>query len=445
MKTLTCFLLGLCLSLPIFAEEKSELPKLSSEELDKLVAPIALYPDSLIALVLPASTESADVVLAARYIASGSDQDAIDNQSWSDSVKSLARFPDLVKWMDENLAWTQQMGEVFEAQPADVMNAIQRMRAQARAAGLLTDTPQQKVVMQDEVICIVPAEPEVIYVPRYDPEILWMRRPYYGSFMTFGLGFGIGSWLYFDCDWFGHGIWMHDRQPGWVYHPAWRRPTGEIHRMAGTPWHSDFRRGHYGRLEHPPMSVAVRPSIMTDPHRDRNGRPENPWRPESRGHFDNAGRSDHRGDSTERSERSAPPSVIGNRANQSVSPSHPVRPPSGSAATSPSSNRPKYRPDGGAQGQTPREGPRAGHSPGDSPSVNMPRPPSHNPPSAPLPQPTPAPSMRPSRNEQSGGAAPTVTPPAARSAPAAQSSGQEKKEGDEQHQTRGRGQGFQRQ
>src|ERR1035437_9232635 len=184
MKTLICFLFGLCLSVPLFAQQDSAAPTFPPEELDKLVAPIALYPDSLIALILPSSPTAADVVIAARYFAAGGEQDDIDNQPWADSVKSLAHYPDVVKWMDQNLAWTRQMGEVFAAQPTDVMNAIQRMRAQARAAGLLTDTPQQKIITQDEEICIIPAEPDIIYVPRYDPEILWMRRPYSGEFMT---------------------------------------------------------------------------------------------------------------------------------------------------------------------------------------------------------------------------------------------------------------------
>lgn len=283
MKMFVCFLLSLCLSASLFAQEEPAAPKLPQEELDKLVAPIALYPDSLVALILPSSTTPSDVVLAARYLAVGGVLAAIDNQPWGDSVKSLAHFPAVVKWMDENLAWTRQMGDVFESQPADVMNTIQRLRAQARAAGLLTDTPQQKIVTQDEEICIVPASPDIIYVPRYDPEILWMRRSYcgYGPFMTFGVGFGIGSWLYYDCDWPRRDIWVHQRHPGWVYHPGWRRPVNEVHVVVGAPWHPDPRRMHPGRPMHQPPRPVVRPRGMDEPHRDFRGRNEHPTTPPS--------------------------------------------------------------------------------------------------------------------------------------------------------------------
>jgi len=277
MKTSLCFLLGLCLSIPLFAQQDSAAQKFPPDELDKLVSPIALYPDSLIALILPSSTTSADIVLAARYLADNGDPSAIDYQPWSDSVKSLAHYPDVVKWMDGNLAWTRQMGEVFEAQPGDVMTAIQRMRAQARAAGLLADTPQQRIVMQEEEICIVPAQPDVIYVPIYDPEILWMRRPYRGPYLTFGVGFSIGNWLYFDCDWRERGIWVQHRTPGWVYRPGWSRPRGDAHEIVGASWRPDPRRARPGRPTHQMAPVAVHPRIMEAPHRDvRDVRSEHP-------------------------------------------------------------------------------------------------------------------------------------------------------------------------
>ena len=149
---------------------------LTQEELKQLVGPIALYPDALIALILPASTVPSDLVLAARFVASKGDPAQAANQPWDDSVKSLVRYPDMVKWMDQNLEWTTQLGEAFLDQPADVMNTIQQLRAQARAAGTLVDTPQQKVVEEQSNIRIVPAEPERIYVPQYDPEVVYVQR-----------------------------------------------------------------------------------------------------------------------------------------------------------------------------------------------------------------------------------------------------------------------------
>jgi hypothetical protein len=103
------------------APAESAPRQLSTEELNELLAPIALYPDALLALILPASTVPSDVVLAARYIASNGDPAQIANQPWDDSVKSLVRYPDVLKWMDQNLEWTTAVGEAFLDQPADVM------------------------------------------------------------------------------------------------------------------------------------------------------------------------------------------------------------------------------------------------------------------------------------------------------------------------------------
>jgi hypothetical protein len=221
----------------------------TEEELKQLVGPIALYPDALIALILPASTVPSDLVLAARFVASKGDPAQAANQPWDDSVKSLARYPDIVKWMDQNLEWTTQLGEAFLDQPADVMNTIQQLRAQARAAGTLVDTPQQKVVEEKSDIRIVPAEPEVIYVPQYDPEVVFVESggpypygsydygeygyypygsygaPYWGSAITFGIGFAVGPWLNYDCDWPRRKVCVGNWNPRWRddWDPKWRR------------------------------------------------------------------------------------------------------------------------------------------------------------------------------------------------------------------------------
>ena len=192
---------------------------LSPESLKQLLAPIALYPDALIALILPASTVPSDVVLASRYVAGNGDPKQIPNQSWDNSVQSLASYPDVVTWMDQNLEWTTSLGQAFLVQPADVMNAIQELRAQAQAAGNLVNTPQQVVVKEKTFIRIVPAEPEYLYVPQYDPEIVYVQ-PYsqdYGPLITFGVGFAVGSWLNYDFDWNRHQIYQGDWQPGWDY------------------------------------------------------------------------------------------------------------------------------------------------------------------------------------------------------------------------------------
>ena len=223
--------------LPPPVSQENAAPRLPQEALNQLLAPIALYPDALVALMLPAATVPSDLVLAARYLSSNGDPAQIANQSWDDSVKSLTRYPDVVKWMDQNLEWTTQVGDAFLTQPADVMNAIQQLRAQAIAAGNLVDCPQQRIVKEESCIRIVPAEPNVIYVPRYDPEVVYVEpyEPYEPDFapaLTFGIGFAVGSWLNYDCDWPRRRVcvgdwnprWRDDWNSGWRndWNPGWR-------------------------------------------------------------------------------------------------------------------------------------------------------------------------------------------------------------------------------
>ena len=219
---------------PPQAAAESAPSKLPPEALNHLLAPIALYPDALVALILPASTVPSDLVLAARYISSNGDPAQIGNQPWDDSIKSLARYPDVVKWMDQNLEWTTQVGDAFLNQPADVMDTIQQLRAQAIAAGTLVDCPQQRVVKETDCIRIVPAEPDLIYVPQYDPEVVYAQpyEPYLGRALSFGIGFAVGSWLNYDCDWPRRRVcvgdwnprWRDDWDPGWK--GKWKRNRG---------------------------------------------------------------------------------------------------------------------------------------------------------------------------------------------------------------------------
>ena len=214
--------------------------KLAPQALNELLAPIALYPDALIALILPASTVPSDLVLAARYIASNGDPAQIANQPWDDSVKSLARYPDVLKWMDQNLDWTTTVGDAFIDQPADVMNSVQRLRAEAMAAGNLFDTPQQPIVREETCVRIVPAEPDVIYVPEYDPEVVYVQ-PYsedLGPVLTFGAGFAVGSWLTYDFDWNRRGIYVGHWRPGWKRDRDWDR-GGDWDRDRLGPWDRD--------------------------------------------------------------------------------------------------------------------------------------------------------------------------------------------------------------
>lgn len=218
--------------------------RLSAAALEQLVAPIALYPDALIALILPASTAPADIVLAARQLReSGADRSQIDHRAWDESVKSLTFYADVLKWMDENLQWTKQLGEAFLAQPAEVMQAVQRLRAKARAEGKLVDTPQQQVLADLEVIRIVPAQADAIYVPYYEPATIFFGDPigYGRPPVLFGVGMPVGAWLAFECDWRRHTIWMGNRHRHWSGHD-WRQPVVPIP-IAGPAYarHPDVR------------------------------------------------------------------------------------------------------------------------------------------------------------------------------------------------------------
>ena len=228
----------------------------SAEQLEQLLAPIALYPDALIAIILPASTAATDIVLAARHLRDyPDDRSQIEHRAWDESVKSLTYYPEVLKWMDENLPWTKQVGEAFLQQPADVMQAIQRLRARARAAGTLADTPQQVVLAEPDVIRIVPAQPDVIYVPRYEPDLVFVHQPYVYTWplLTFGIGVRAGSWLNYDCDWRRRVICVGDRHRPWRGHD-WRRPV--------VPVAPGFTHSPFPAVRHwtPPRRPVTRPA-----------------------------------------------------------------------------------------------------------------------------------------------------------------------------------------
>src|SRR3984885_5310254 len=183
----------------------------SPEQLQRLVAPIALYPDSLVAQILSASTFPDEVVEADRWVQAHPDlkgEDlgkAVDSEPWDPSVKALTGFPSVLGNMDKNLSWTSSLGDAFFNQQQDVMAAVQVMRQRAQAAGNLRSSPQQTVDDQDSTITIEPTSTEVVYVPAYDPWLVygdpliawpgWYPYPgiwFGGPYLAFGIGFGIG-------------------------------------------------------------------------------------------------------------------------------------------------------------------------------------------------------------------------------------------------------------
>jgi hypothetical protein len=238
MKASFCLFVAFCLA--VSARAQAPAGQYAPEQLDQLLGPIALYPDPLIALILPASTVPSDISAAAQFVASGADPSGIDSQSWDPSVKGLAHYPDVLKWMNDNISWTQTLGAAFAMQPADVMKSIQQLRAEARAAGSLVDTPQQQVDVEGDDIRIIPTQPGTIYVPEYDADDVYeVPDGYTGPFVTFGTGYAVGPWLGFELDWDNYGVWAGPWHPGWAYRRDWRDPH-----FGGSRWHPDPRRGN---------------------------------------------------------------------------------------------------------------------------------------------------------------------------------------------------------
>lgn len=191
----------------------------TAAQVDQLVGPIALYPDPLISIILPAATFPTQIVLADRYVSGGGDPNQIDQQPWDPSVQALAHYPDVLKWMDDNLTWTTQLGEAFQNQQQDVINAIQSLRLQAYNLGNLQSTPQLQVVDDNGYIEILPVNPDQVPVPQYEPNEVYYQAPYGTPYVSYYVSYPIGPWLCFDFDWSGHRLirWDHDhpRPNGW--------------------------------------------------------------------------------------------------------------------------------------------------------------------------------------------------------------------------------------
>ncbi|MEE9912311.1 MAG: DUF3300 domain-containing protein [Deltaproteobacteria bacterium] len=151
----------------------------SQEELAQMLAPVALYPDALLSQILMAATYPFEVVEAERwvtrnpYVTGDQLDDALQSKDWDVSVLALCHYPKILTMMSENLSWTARLGDAFTSQEEEVMDAVQELRARARAAGNLSTTPEQKVVVEERYIYIEPAHPDYFYVPAYDPYVVY--------------------------------------------------------------------------------------------------------------------------------------------------------------------------------------------------------------------------------------------------------------------------------
>ena len=299
---------------------------LSEQQLDQLLAPIALYPDQLLGQILMAATYPLEVVEAARWLQTPGNAalkgDALANalaaQDWDPSVKSLVPFPRIIQMMSDNLSWMEKLGDAFLAQQADVMDSVQRLRREAQASGKLQSNSQQAVTTDGQTIIIQPANPQVIYVPVYNPTVVYSPWPYSGyppyyfpwpgyapeSVLLAGIFFGIGIaivtefWDWDYCDWHYRRIHIDDdrynrinryeiehfnrapiQRDTWEHDPyhrrgvAYRDPVNRerfTKAMVGSP---DARRAYRGYGEVPsvqgaaprPPRAAERPAAVQQP------------------------------------------------------------------------------------------------------------------------------------------------------------------------------------
>jgi hypothetical protein len=216
----------------VMAKSEGGDKSFKQEELEQLVAPIALYPDSLVAQILMASTYPFEVVQAGKWAKKNKDlkgdalTKALEKENWDPSVKSLVNFPQVLDMMNDKLDWTQKLGDAFLAQQKEVMDTVQKLRAKAEAEGNLKTTKEQKVVVEKETqtIVIESASPEVVYVPTYNPTVVYgtwpypAYPPYYyyppgyaagAALFSFGVGVAVGAaWGYAwgNCNWRGGDV-----------------------------------------------------------------------------------------------------------------------------------------------------------------------------------------------------------------------------------------------
>ena len=286
-KALLTAVLALALTGPAaFAQER---PRFTQAELDQMLAPIALYPDPLLAQILMAATYPVDVVLAARwsranaYLAGEDAVRAVEPMDWDPSVKSLVAFPQILERMDDQLDWTRRLGDAFIAQESQVMDTVQELRRRADAAGSLVPGEEMQIVRDDGYLGIEPASPQVVYVPYYDPLIVYgtwwwpthrpvhwrpwpghhVRKAYaprfvWGSAIHFRKGFFFGSFSWPKR----HVVVVHPKPANVIVH----RHVGVIH-SSPAPQREPARWKHDPHRRHGALHPRVaKHDAKTTPH-----------------------------------------------------------------------------------------------------------------------------------------------------------------------------------
>lgn len=291
------------LTASLYAQGDETDPVYGQPALDQLLAPVALYPDPLLSQILMAATYPLEVVQAERWLQQhpglhgAALADAARDQQWEPSVKALLEFPSVLAMMDRQLPWTEKLGDAFLARQDAVMDTVQALRARAQAAGTLHTTPQQQVSAEQGDIVITPTAPDVVYVPYYDPTVVygawwWPERPpmvwlpgeymapYGGVTIAGGIAFGLGvalvDTLFIEAwpDWRGHRVnLIHG--PGGPRGPAtvWSHDPAHRHGVA-------YRDPEVGARFHPNAPVS-QPGAGYRGHAEAPGRSERPFSSQS--------------------------------------------------------------------------------------------------------------------------------------------------------------------
>ncbi|HEY1994928.1 MAG TPA: DUF3300 domain-containing protein [Edaphobacter sp.] len=271
---------------------------LTADQLEQIVAPIALYPDALVAQVLGASTFPDQIAAANTWLQQNKSltgtplMQAVDKQEWDPSVKALTQFPSVLDNMAKNLSWTSSLGEAYHTQAADVMTAVQALRAKAKAAGNLKTGSQITVVQQSpQTIVIQPTNPQVVYVPQYNPTVVYgapVATPGYSSadvaataILAFGIGIAVGAainnsccgwgYSYWNCNW--HGGAVVYRSNVYYGNTAWR---GGVYGSTATAY-GPYGAARAGNAYNPNTGTYARGAAVATPYgTQRAGQAYNP-------------------------------------------------------------------------------------------------------------------------------------------------------------------------
>jgi Protein of unknown function (DUF3300) len=292
IRSLIALLAGMLLSVPLVVSAQGPPPQpLPQDQLDALLAPIALYPDELLTQVLMASTYPLEVVEAARFVKANPTlrgpalDDALKDRTWDPSVLSLAPFPQVLDMMNDKLEWTQRLGDAFLADEAAVMRTVQMLRQRAQQAGNLQSNEQQRVFVQDRYIVIEPAQPQYVYVPVYNPTIIYgpwwapAYRPWYWypppiwGYPPAPPAWGFTAGFFWGSAWAVHRSYWGWARPNWSSNNVHINVNVNNNYWASRPQYRERYPNGSGNWTHVPehrKGVAYRDTATRDKYRPTN-------------------------------------------------------------------------------------------------------------------------------------------------------------------------------